>query len=772
MNNIYLVFIIILFILAISDLVVGVANDAVNFLNSAIGSKAASFRTVLFVASIGLLVGATFSSGLMEIARKGLFFPAQFSFSQVLIIFLAVMITDVILLDLFNTFGLPTSTTVSIVFELLGASVAIAIIVISGSEQTIQDIGQYINAGKALAIITAILVSVALAFSLGVLVQYVTRVVFTFNIRFGLKKYAAIWGGFSITGILYFIVIKGARGASFITEDAIAYMEANTSVILLISFTGLSILLQLLVLLFRLNVLKLIVLTGTFALALAFAGNDMVNFIGVPLAGLKAYQLFSAVPGADPNTFMMLGLNNDIKTETWMLLIAGLIMAVTLWTSKKARTVIDTEVDLGRQSEGIERFNSSILSRNLVRGARNTASAISGFIPDRISSWLENRFTPPDEETRKQSPEGASFDLLRASVNLVVASVLIALGTSLKLPLSTTYVTFMVAMGTSLSDRAWGRESAVYRITGVLSVIAGWFFTALAAFTASSLIAVILYYGGMPATIIMIIVVGFLFYRSHVIHLRRASEKKAIEQLDIISPEMTTENIITRCSLTIQEIVRQSLDIFNKTIMGLVDENRRLLHSAKSDSDALNIQTKRLKTHINTTLINLRDDSVESGHYYVQAVDYLRELNHCLAYIVNPVFEYIENNHRPLIPVQVDEISKLNGEISLLFTKTIEMLRNKNYNDLEYIFERQQSILRLVEDTRKKQIRRIKNNETGTRNSILFLNTLAEIKNITLFISNILKASRDFELSGVHPVQDGKRNISPLSPETGTEKPE
>ncbi|MBK6963394.1 MAG: inorganic phosphate transporter [Bacteroidales bacterium] len=701
MDSIYLIFVIILFVLAISDLIVGVTNDAVNFLNSAVGARATSFKMVMLVASIGVLVGATFSSGLMEIARKGLFFPAQFSYAEVLIIFMAVMVTDVILLDLFNTFGLPTSTTVSIVFELLGASVAIAIIKITGSDQTMQDLGQYINAGKALAIITAILVSVALAFSFGAIIQYITRIIFTFNLRHNLKYYAAIWGGLAITGIIYFIVIKGAKGASFMTETAVNYIESNTGIILLSTFIGLTILLQLLMFLFKLNVLKLIVL-----------------------------------------------LANDVKTETWMLLIAGFVMSFTLWTSKKARTVIETSVDLSRQGEGNERFNSSILSRNIVRGTRNMASVISGFIPDKMSEWLEKRFEAPDEETTRQMPEGAAFDMLRASVNLVVASVLIAFGTSLKLPLSTTYVTFMVAMGSSLSDRAWGRESAVYRITGVLSVIGGWFFTALAAFTVSLLAAIILFYGGLIATILLMVLVGLIIYRTHIIHLRRAIAKKVNDEMDLFPSELTTENIITKCSLAIQQVVEQSLGIFNKTIMGLVDEDRKLLHSAKSDSDALNVHTKRLKTHINATLINLKEDSVESGHFYVQAVDYLREVNHCIAYIVNPAFDHVENNHRPLIPVQVEEISRLNAEISLLFGKTLEILRKKNFEDIEYIFERQRNILRIVEETRKKQIRRIKNNETGTRNSILFLNTLAEIKNLTLFINNILKASRDFEATG------------------------
>ncbi|HOP13828.1 inorganic phosphate transporter [Lentimicrobium sp.] len=745
MEGIYLIFVAVLFLLAFSDLMVGVANDAVNFLNSAVGAKAASFKTVLIVASVGVLVGATFSSGLMEIARKGLFFPGQFSFNEVIIIFLAVMITDVILLDMFNTFGLPTSTTVSIVFELLGASVAIAVIKITGSEQTMQDIGQYINSAKALAIITGILVSVAIAFSVGALVQYITRILFTFNLRFNLKYFGALWGGLAITGITYFMLIKGAKGASFITPETLKYINANTGLILLASFAGWTLILQILMLLFRLNVLKVIVLAGTFALAMAFAGNDLVNFIGVPLAGLKALQLFNAAPGADPNTFLMTGLAEDVKTETWMLLIAGVVMAITLWTSKKARSVIETSVDLSRQGEGAERFNSSILSRNLVRGAMNVSSAISRFLPDKVNLWIEKRFNPPDETTITQMPEGAAFDMLRASVNLVVASMLIALGTSLKLPLSTTYVTFMVAMGTSLSDRAWGRESAVYRITGVLSVIGGWFFTALAAFTVSLIAATILYFGGLVAIFTLLFLAGFLIYRTHRIHLRRTNERKADQAIDALPDELSTETIIVRCSLTIQQVLEQSLAIFKETLMGLMDEDRKVLKNAKSGSEALNVSTKRLKNQISKTLSHLREDSVESGHYYVQAIDYLREINHCISFITMPSFEHVENNHRPMIPVQIEELSRLNGEISLLFGEVMNMLKKQNYADFDMIVARQQNIQRIIEETRKKQVKRIKNSETGTRNSILYLNILAEMKNLTLYTLNLLKSSRDFE---------------------------
>ncbi|MDY0104009.1 MAG: inorganic phosphate transporter [Lentimicrobium sp.] len=747
MGSVYLIFIIILFVLAFSDLMVGVANDAVNFLNSAVGAKAASFKVVLIVASLGILAGATFSSGLMEIARKGLFFPAQFHFNEVIIIFLAVMIADVILLDTFNTLGLPTSTTVSIVFDLLGASVAVAFIKISQSAETIQDIGHYINSAKALAIITGILVSVAVAFSVGAFVQYITRLLFTFNIRFNLKYFGALWGGIAITGITYFIVIKGAKGASFITEETLAYIHHHTGFILLTSLAVWTLFLQLLMWIFKANVLKIIILTGTFALAMAFAGNDMVNFIGVPLAGLKAFQLFNAVPGADPTNFLMTGLADDVVTETWVLLIAGIVMAVSLWTSKKARSVLETSVDLSRQSEGVERFNSSILSRNLVRGTMNMATTINRFIPNSMNNWIEKRFAPPDKITREQMPEGAAFDLLRASVNLVVASMLIAFGTSLKLPLSTTYVTFMVAMGSSLSDRAWGRESAVYRITGVLSVIGGWFFTAMAAFTASMVFAAILWFGGLPAAFALLGLAGFLIYRSHLTHKRRTDEKKADALLDVLPDELNTENILKRCSLTIQQVLGESLGIFKEALMGLMDEDRRLLKNAKANSDGLNVSTKRLKNQVGRTLSHLREDSIESGHFYVQAIDYLREINHCISYITQPSYEHVENNHKPLVPLQVEELSRLSGEITLLFNEISAMLTRKNYEDFDLVVARQQNIQRLVEETRKKQVKRIKNSETGTRNSILYLNILAEIKNLSLFTVNLLKSSRDFETS-------------------------
>lgn len=745
MNTFYLFLIIILFILAFSDLFVGVANDAVNFLNSAIGAKAASFKAVMIVASAGLIIGATFSSGLMEIARKGLFYPTMFSFSDVMVIFLAVMIADVILLDIFNTFGLPTSTTVSIVFDLLGASVGVALLKISESDQTLQDLGLYINSGKALAIITGILVSVALAFTVGAFIQYITRILFTFNIRHNLKYFASLWGAMAITGIVYFLIIKGAKGASFVTAEHLKYINEHTFRIMFFCFLILTIILQVCITLFKLNVLRLVVLTGTFALALAFAGNDMVNFIGVPLAGLKSYQLFVSTPGADPHTFMMSGLNEDVITETWILLIAGIFMVFTIWTSKKAKTVIQTSVDLSRQQEGVERFNSSILSRNLVRGAIKMSNAISKFLPSNITTWIERRFDEPDSITKEQMPKGAAFDMLRASVNLVVASVLIAIGTSLKLPLSTTYVTFMVAMGTSLSDRAWGRESAVYRITGVLSVIGGWFFTALAAFTFAIIAATIIYLGGLPAILLLMALSIFMVYRTHVIHLRRSNIEKEETAREVINTNLTTDSIITRSTKNIQDVLKIIISILNDTIAGLADEDRKALKNAKAAVQQLNNTTKKWKTSVSTVLANLKEDTgTETGHYYVQSIDYLREINHCISYIVTPSYEHIENNHKSLITSQIEEISRIQAEVTIFTEEIISMLERYSFEDFDLIVDRQQGIIRLLDDSRKKQIKRIKNSETGTRNSVLYLNILAELRNLSLFAVNLLKTERDF----------------------------
>ncbi|MBE0640652.1 MAG: inorganic phosphate transporter, partial [Bacteroidales bacterium] len=494
MENLYLVMVIVLFALAISDLIVGVSNDAVNFLNSAIGSKAARYRTVMIVAALGVFVGATFSDGMMEVARKGIFHPEQFAFSEIMVIFVAVMITDVILLDLFNTYGFPTSTTVSLVFELLGSAVAIATFKIAAATgQSIADLGVYINSDKALAIISGILISVAVAFTVGAFVQYLARLLFSFNYERRVKYFGGLFGVFAVAMITYFMLIKGAKGSSLISEEFTLWIEEHALLVLGVTFAGFTVILQALNWLFKFNILRFVVLLGTFGLALAFAGNDLVNFIGVPVAGYESFRAYMATPGVSPDSFMMGVLREPVDTSSWFLLAAGFIMVVTLWTSRKAKSVVETTLNLSRQDEGVERFHSNPSSRFLVRAAIGASNGMSRILPNNIGSYIARQFHRNEEVARKEKEDGISFDMIRASVNLVVASVLIAFGTSLKLPLSTTYVTFMVAMGTSLADRAWGRESAVYRISGVLSVIGGWFLTAIIAFSVAFLVATVIY---------------------------------------------------------------------------------------------------------------------------------------------------------------------------------------------------------------------------------------------------------------------------------------
>ena len=599
METFYLILVIVLFGLAISDLIVGVSNDAVNFLNSAIGAKAAPFKVIMIVAALGVLVGATFSSGLMEVARKGIFHPGQFYFSEVMIIFLAVMITDVILLDAFNTFGLPTSTTVSIVFELLGAAVVISLLKLYASTETLADLGNYINSSNALLIIFGILLSVAVAFTIGAVVQYIARLAFTFNYKKNLKYFGALWGGIAITVITYFMLIKGAKGASFMDDAVKEWIASNAWTIVLASFIGWTLLLQILTIVYkRLDVLKIIVLVGTFALAMAFAGNDLVNFIGVPLAGYESFLAFQENPGADPNLLAMTKLSGPIKTNTYMLLIAGLIMVITLYKSRKARSVVTTSLDLSRQDEGSERFSSTMFSRVLVRQTRTMARGINFIIPSKVKRGIEGRFDFEkfkDNNIEQQKKDATSFDMIRASVNLVVASILIAFGTSLKLPLSTTYVTFMVVMGTSLADGAWGRESAVYRVTGVLSVIGGWFLTALSAFTVSFILALIIYFGKMPAIVILILIAAFVVFRTHILHKKREEKKTAKEKSIHVEEKINGKNIVDKCSITVSEILEEVPKTFISVIKGLANEDLKKLRKKSREASILNKKAKFLK---------------------------------------------------------------------------------------------------------------------------------------------------------------------------------
>ena len=509
MESIYLGIVIFLFLLAIFDLTVGVSNDAVNFLNSAIGAKAASFKTIILIAAVGIFCGATMSNGMMEIARHGIFRPEAFHFNELMCIFLAVMVTDVVLLDIFNTLGMPTSTTVSMVFELLGGTFALAMLKIAAGPESL-TFAELLNTEKALTVILGIFLSVAIAFFFGTLVQYLSRIIFTFNYTTKLKWTIGLFGGIAVTAIIYFMLIKGIKDASFMTDAHKLWVKDNTLTIVGGCFVFFTVLMQILHWC-KVNVFKVIVLLGTFALAMAFAGNDLVNFVGVPLAGFSSYTDFMANGNGVANDYLMGALNEPAKTPFIFLFLSGVIMVISLITSKKAQNVIKTSVDLSRQDDGNEMFGSSAIARSLVRSMTTLGNNISKIIPEKVKVWLDSRFNK-DEAILAN---GAAFDLVRASVNLVLAGLLIALGTSLKLPLSTTYVAFMVAMGSSLADRAWGRESAVFRVTGVLSVIGGWFITAGAAFIICFFVTMIMYFGGMTAMVIMIGVAAFILIRSN-----------------------------------------------------------------------------------------------------------------------------------------------------------------------------------------------------------------------------------------------------------------
>jgi len=745
MENIYLIVVIVLFALAVSDLVVGVSNDAVNFLNSSIGSKAAPRYIIMIIASAGIVVGTTFSSGMMEVARKGIFHPDMFYFSEIMMIFLAVMLTDILLLDLYNTFALPTSTTVSIVFELLGAAVAVSLIKIGTDSETASTLGGYINSSKALAIISGILLSVIVAFIIGAIVQYFVRIIFTFEYKKYLRNFGPVWGGLAITAIIYFIVIKGAKGSSLVTDQGLTWIQQNAAMILLLSFVGWTLILQVLYWFSRMNVFRGIVLVGTFALAMAFAGNDLVNFIGVPVAGLKSFQDFSSTPGASPDSLLMKGLTGSVQTNTFLLLSAGIIMVITLYFSRKARSVTQTEINLSRQSEGYERFGSSNFSRLIVRKAVELNQKVKEILPAKWQRELNRRFdlnhTPKMEKAKKE--DKAYFDLVRASVNLTVASIIISFATSLKLPLSTTYVTFMVAMGTSLADRAWGRESAVYRITGVLTVIGGWFFTALIAFTVAFIVANIITYGGIIAIVGMLLLALFILIRTHAIHKKREAKEKELEE--ITADQIEDGNILEKCAKEINNMLNTVINTFNETLVAVSKEDRKKLKEIHKTVQKLNSEAKSIKDNVHWTLDKLKEDDIETGHFYVQVTDYLREMAHSLNYIAEPSYEHIANQHKSLNKNQIDELMNLNKEITLLFTNTMHIIENNYFEQMnDLVINQQQKTLDYIAKCRKSQIKRIKKKKTSTKNSILYLQLLNEMKNFTLHTVNLLKAQRDF----------------------------
>jgi len=747
MEDIYLVMLVALLALAITDLVVGVSNDAINFLNSAIGSKAISMRTILIVASVGVAVGAIFSSGLMEVARKGIFMPGEFYFEEIMIIFMAVMITDVLLLDFFNSLGLPTSTTVSIVFELLGAAVCMATIKIyQKNDGDLSLLQNYINTSKATEIIIGILMAVVIAFLIGAIVQYISRLVFSFQFEKKIKYAGAVFGGVSLTAILYFIVIKGLKSVPYISEGTMEYVNSNTLIIVLIGFllfTGIS---QFLMSILKINILKTIIVIGTFALALAFAGNDLVNFIGVPIAAWQSFDLWQSAynsTGVLPSEFAMTGLSGSVPTPEILLIIAGGIMVITLWFSSKARSVVDTGINLSRQGDGVERFEPNWLSRGIVRYSVLFGNALSTILPESMKNKIAHKFDKPNAALKNRRIDAPAFDMVRASVNLVVASVLISIGTNMKLPLSTTYVTFMVAMGTSLADRAWDRESAVYRVAGVLNVVGGWFVTAIVAFTAAALFAAIIYFGGTIALAVLIILAIVLVVRSGILHSKKSRDektKKKFKKKDII----TINEITSETSENISNVIGGINKMYSKTVDQLGYYDLSKLKKNYKKNEKLESEVDELKDNIYYFIKSLDEDSVEASKFYILTLDYLQDMVQSIGFITRNSYNHVHNNHKNLKFNQIRDLKKIDNKMQVLFDEITETFDNHEFGNITNLLNEKQELMDYVSDLIQKQIERIRTSESSPKNTKLYFGILLETKDLIGSTMNLLQLFQEF----------------------------
>ncbi len=736
----YLFAVILLLVLAISDLIVGVSNDAVNFLNSSFGSRVASRNVIMIIAGLGILAGVTFSSGMMEVARKGIFHPQYFYFSEIMVIFLAVMLTDILLLDMFNTFGFPTSTTVSIVFELLGAAVAISIIKVYQGGEGLTALIKYINTGKALAIILGILISIAVAFLFGAAFQFLTRFIFTFDYQERLRRYGALWGGFALSMIIYLIIIKGAKGASFLTPEIVEWIKFHTGTVLLCSFLGSSAVLECIILFTKVNVLKPIILVGTFALAMSFAANDLVNFIGVPLAGLASYRI--AGQNEFPSQTLMTYLQEPIKSDTLILLAAGVIMAGTLWVSRKARSVTETEISLGRQDEGIERFGSSLLSRTIVRRVSSLFDLFKKIFPRgwrrRISRRMDPQLYSPDCFLDTVQ----SFDFLRASVNLMVASALVSFATSLKLPLSTTYVTFMVAMGSSLADQAWGRDSAVYRVAGVLTVIGGWFFTAFCAFTLSLAYAFGIYFFRLNAVLVLVAFSVFVIWKNYHVHNKRAHESNEIEVFDLKRLDDVEYGILKSFEHSGYFLKKVNLSL-SLGVNSLFSQDRLALKEARNDNKQIQKMANVIIANIFKTLRLMQKEDLVYPRAYSQTVSVLQEIAESHRDAVMRAYVHIDNHHKGLLQAQAKELRAMADRLSDILTHASTALITRERMDCEVIAEKNQKLKEIVADCENRQISRIQAGDSKTRLSILFYGIAWDLEKISEATLNLLKVFQD-----------------------------
>ena len=738
MDNIYLLMIVALVALSIVNLVVGVSNDAVNFLNSAVGSKAISLKAILVIASLGIFIGASFSSGMMEVARKGIFDPSQFYFEEVMFIFMAVMITNILLLDFFNTIGLPTSTTISIVFGLLGAAVIMALIKIGNSDtEGFSSLLNYIDSKNVTNIMLGIILSVVLAFTSGTIVQYFSRLLFTFQAERQMKYFGAIFGGIALTSISYFIFIKGLKGTPF-QGTFQNLLETNIWILLSVGFIGWTIFAHLFMLIFKKNVLIIVVAAGTFGLALAFAGNDLVNFIGVPMAAYHSYMDWST-SGADPSTYLMLSLDEPVPAEPLLLFAAGVVMVLTLWFSKKSKSVSETEINLGRQGEGREKFEPNILSRVLVKTSTQLAYVFNRIMPDSLQQKIEKRFEKPVIDLpRDKTYELPAFDLIRASNNLMVAGILISIATSRQLPLSTTYVTFMVAMGTSLADRAWGRESAVYRVAGVLNVIGGWFFTAFVAFAAAGTLTYLIYIGRGAMIAVLLLLAIILLLRNYISHRNKV-------RLDLVpsglkkTESKTVQGIIHESAENISNVVSRSNKIYTDMLRGLAKQDTKKLKKSRKGVKKLNDEVEELRDNIFYFIKNLDEKSVRGSNFYIIILGYLTDVVQSLEFISKTSYKHVNNNHKALRFNQIKDLQEIDRYLEDLFNEIEDIFHKKEFERIGKILAKKDEIFGNLSNKIEKQIARTRTEESSPKNTTLYFSLLLETKDLVTALMNLMQ---------------------------------
>ncbi len=731
MSEIYTVIVVILGILAVSGLFVGVTNDAVNFLNSALGSKAASMKTILTVASVGILIGVITSSGMMEVARSGMFNPGLFTFHEVMMLYLGVMFANVILLGLYNSLGLPTSTTVSLIFCLLGSAIAVSIFKIAGDPAlNITMLGNFINTSRALGVVSAILLSVVIAFTCGSFVMYLSRLIFSFRYTVLFRRYGSLWCGASLTAIVYFAVFKGLKNM-LSDEPFVQLINDHLTTALLICWIVCSLLLFF-IQRFKINILRITILSGVFALALAFAGNDLVNFIGVPVAGFDAY---SVARQTGDTSMLMVALTENVPANMTILLTAGIVMIFTLWGSKAAiLRVTKTELSLSSQGDdGQAQYGSSVFARTIVRAALNVNTMLESVVPQRIRTAVARKFEYEDIEH-----SGAPYDMIRATVNLTTSALLISLATSLKLPLSTTYVCFMVAMGSSLADRAWGRESAVYRISGVMTVVAGWFVTALGGFLIALAVGLTLIYGGTPSFILVTLLCGWILFRSQF-----SKKGRGVEQEQEKAAE-TDEDIIVSLRNEVCTTMESATKIYDRTLIAVMKENRKVLRDMVKEANDLFYHSRDRKYTLLPTLKKLQSSDVNTAHYYVQVVDYLNEMTKALMHITRPAFEHIDNNHEGLSVAQTRDLMAINDDVESIYRHINRMLRDGDFSEIEMVLSLRDQLFESIADAIKSELTRINGEQSGTKASMLYLTILTETKNMVLQSRNLLKSQQYF----------------------------